>query len=60
MLWGLSGSERRIGHAAAISRYHANALTTVQVIEELIQLAKDIRAAPGERRTVSPTRKLRS
>ena len=30
---------------AAISRYHANALTTVQVLEELIQLAKDIRAA---------------
>ncbi len=30
---------------AAISRYHANALTTAQVIEELIQLAKDIRAA---------------
>jgi type I restriction enzyme R subunit len=30
---------------AAISRYHANALTTAQVIEELIQLAKDIGAA---------------
>jgi type I restriction enzyme R subunit len=30
---------------AAISRYHNNALTTAQVIEELIQLAKDIRAA---------------
>ena len=30
---------------AAISRYHANALTTAQVIEELIRLAKDIRAA---------------
>ena len=30
---------------AAIARYHANALTTAQVIEELIQLAKDIRAA---------------
>jgi type I restriction enzyme R subunit len=30
---------------AAISRYHANALTTAQVIEELIQLAKDIRVA---------------
>jgi type I restriction enzyme R subunit len=30
---------------AAISRYHANALTTAQVIEELIQLAKDIQAA---------------
>jgi len=30
---------------AAIARYHANAITTAQVIEELIQLAKDIRAA---------------
>jgi type I restriction enzyme R subunit len=30
---------------AAISRYHANALTTAQVIDELIKLAKDIRAA---------------
>jgi type I restriction enzyme, R subunit len=30
---------------AAIARYHSNALTTVQVLEELIQLAKDIRAA---------------
>ena len=30
---------------AAISRYHANALTTAQVIEELIQIAKDIRLA---------------
>jgi type I restriction enzyme R subunit len=30
---------------AAISRYHANALTTAQVIEELIQLAKDIKVA---------------
>ena len=30
---------------AAIARYHANAITTVQVLEELIQLAKDIRAA---------------
>jgi type I restriction enzyme R subunit len=30
---------------AAISRYHANAMTTAQVLEELIQLAKDIRAA---------------
>jgi type I restriction enzyme R subunit len=35
-------SERLEG---AISRYHANAITTAQVIEELIQLAKDIRAA---------------
>jgi type I restriction enzyme R subunit len=30
---------------AAIARYHSNAVTTVQVLEELIQLAKDIRAA---------------
>jgi type I restriction enzyme R subunit len=30
---------------AAIARYHTNAITTAQVIEELIQLAKDIRAA---------------
>src|SRR5215471_543512 len=30
---------------AAIARYHMNAITTVQVLEELIQLAKDIRAA---------------
>ena len=30
---------------AAIGRYHANAITTAQVREELIQLAKDIRAA---------------
>ncbi len=30
---------------AAIARYHTNAITTVQVLEELIQLAKDIRAA---------------
>jgi len=30
---------------AAIARYHSNALTTAQVIEELIQLAKDIQAA---------------
>ena len=38
--------KRSIGlRMAAISRYHANALTTAQVIEELIQLAKDIRAA---------------
>jgi hypothetical protein len=27
------------------ARYHANAITTVQVLEELIRLAKDIRAA---------------
>jgi type I restriction enzyme R subunit len=30
---------------AAIARYHANALTTAQVLEELIEIAKDIRAA---------------
>ncbi|MBO4221923.1 type I restriction endonuclease subunit R [Bradyrhizobium neotropicale] len=30
---------------AAILRYHNNALTTAQVLEDLIQLAKDIRAA---------------
>ena len=30
---------------AAIARYHLNALTTAQVLDELIQLARDIRAA---------------
>jgi type I restriction enzyme R subunit len=30
---------------AAIARYHTNAITTAQVLEELIQLAKDIQAA---------------
>jgi type I restriction enzyme R subunit len=30
---------------AAIARYHTNALTTAQILEELIQIAKDIRAA---------------
>lgn len=30
---------------AAILRYHNNALTTAQVLEELIQIAKDIKAA---------------
>jgi type I restriction enzyme R subunit len=30
---------------AAMARYHANALTTAQVLEALIQLAKDIQAA---------------
>ena len=29
----------------AVARYHANALTTAEVLQELIQLAKDIRAA---------------
>jgi type I restriction enzyme, R subunit len=41
---------------ASIARYHANALTTAQVLEELIQLAKDIRAsrARGEELGLSP------
>jgi type I restriction enzyme, R subunit len=30
---------------AAIARYHLNAITTAEVLEELIRLAKDIRAA---------------
>ncbi|MHB8744561.1 MAG: type I restriction endonuclease subunit R [Sulfuricaulis sp.] len=30
---------------AAVARYHANAITTAEVLQELIQLAKDIRAA---------------
>jgi len=30
---------------AAIARYHANAITTAQVLQELIDLAKDIRTA---------------
>jgi type I restriction enzyme R subunit len=30
---------------AAIARYHGNAITTAEVLEELIRLAKDIRAA---------------
>jgi type I restriction enzyme R subunit len=29
----------------AIARYHVNAITTVQVLEELIQMARDLRAA---------------
>lgn len=29
----------------AVARYHANAITTAQVLQELIQLAKDIRTA---------------
>ena len=33
----------------AIARYHANAITTVQVLEDLIQIAKDIRAAARAR-----------
>jgi type I restriction enzyme R subunit len=31
----------------AIARYHSNAITTVQVLEQLIQIAKDIKAARG-------------
>mgnify|MGYP005855228741 CR=1 FL=1 len=31
--------------AEAIARYHSNAITTVQVMDELIELAKDIREA---------------
>jgi type I restriction enzyme R subunit len=40
----------------AIARYHSNAITTVQVLEELIQLAKDIRAARerGEEAGLTP------
>ncbi|WP_019562238.1 type I restriction endonuclease subunit R [Caldimonas manganoxidans] len=30
---------------AAVARYHANAITTAEVLQELIQLARDIRAA---------------
>jgi type I restriction enzyme, R subunit len=30
---------------AAIARYHTNALSTVEILQELIQLAKDVRAA---------------
>lgn len=30
---------------SAINRYHTNAITTVQVLEELIELARDMRAA---------------
>ena len=41
---------------SAINRYHNNAITTVQVIEELIALAKDIRVARqrGEEEGLSP------
>jgi type I restriction enzyme R subunit len=41
---------------AAIARYHVNAFTTAQVLEELIRLAKDIRAARarGEETGLSP------
>ncbi|MEQ8399244.1 type I restriction endonuclease subunit R [Thalassobaculum sp.] len=41
---------------AAIARYHANALTTAQILEELIQIAKDYRAARarGEETGLTP------
>jgi type I restriction enzyme, R subunit len=45
----------------AIARYHTNAITTTQVIQELIAIAKDIRAArmrgeeQGSRKTRSPS-----
>ncbi len=42
---------------AAIARYHANAITTVQVLEELIQLAKDIRAARARGEETGLTRR---
>ena len=42
---------------AAIARYHANAITTAQVIEELIQLAKDIRAARSRGEETGLTRR---
>jgi len=40
----------------AIARYHANAITTVEVLQELIKLAQDIRAARsrGEEQGLSP------
>ncbi|WP_058834589.1 type I restriction endonuclease subunit R [Luteimonas abyssi] len=40
----------------AIARYHANAVTTAEVLHELIRLAKDIRAARqrGEEQGLSP------
>jgi type I restriction enzyme R subunit len=41
---------------AAIARYQANALTTAQVLDELMQLAKDIRTAQarGEETGLTP------
>ena len=44
---------------AAIARYHTNAITTAQVLEELIQLAKDIRAARARRRNGPERRRNR-
>ncbi len=35
----------RSGGLAFAARYHANAITTAEVLQELIQLAKDLRAA---------------
>jgi hypothetical protein len=45
---------------AAIARYHANALTTAQVLEELIALAKDIRAGRNYPRAPPDQRSDRS
>ncbi len=40
------GIAARVGSLSAdIERYHANAITTAEVLQELIQIAKDIRAA---------------
>jgi len=41
---------------AAVARYHSNALTTAEVLQELIVLAKDIRASRqrGEEQGLSP------
>ena len=39
----------------AISRYHANAITTAQVIQELIAIAKDIREARGRGEEQGPS-----
>ena len=41
---------------AAIARYHSNALTTAEVLQELIALARDIRASRqrGEEQGLSP------
>ena len=39
----------------AVARYHANAISTAEVLQELIRLARDIRAAhrPGEESGIS-------
>jgi hypothetical protein len=44
---------------AAIVRYHANAITTAEVLEELIRLAKDIQAARSRRRNGPQRRRNR-